>query len=94
MVKSALICGDGRFIGGHLVKNDGFWCRGLDQKFANCWRLRPAIFWSAAPRSGSGSRYRQAPFGNCLSRASDIAAVGEAAMFERSNSSVLHCTRR
>ena len=42
MVKSTLtlICGAGGFIGRNLVnrpKNDGFWVRGLDQKFANSW---------------------------------------------------------
>jgi nucleoside-diphosphate-sugar epimerase len=34
--KSALVCGAGGFIGGHLVKRlkrDGFWVRGVDLKF-------------------------------------------------------------
>ena len=36
MTKSALVCGAGGFIGGHLVKRlkkDGFWVRGVDLKF-------------------------------------------------------------
>jgi len=36
MVKSALVCGAGGFIGGHLVerlKREGFWVRGVDLKF-------------------------------------------------------------
>lgn len=36
MVKYALVCGAGGFIGGHLVKRlkrDGFWVRGVDLKF-------------------------------------------------------------
>jgi GDP-D-mannose 3',5'-epimerase len=36
MVKYALVCGAGGFIGGHLVrqlKHDGFWVRGVDLKF-------------------------------------------------------------
>ena len=36
MTKSALVCGAGGFIGGHLVsrlKRDGFWVRGVDIKF-------------------------------------------------------------
>src|SRR5271154_3753023 len=36
MMKSALVCGAGGFIGGHLVKRlkrDGFWVRGVDLKF-------------------------------------------------------------
>jgi nucleoside-diphosphate-sugar epimerase len=36
MVKCALVCGAGGFIGGHLVKRlkwDGFWVRGVDLKF-------------------------------------------------------------
>ena len=36
MVKCALVCGAGGFIGGHLVKRlkrDGFWVRGTDLKF-------------------------------------------------------------
>ena len=36
MVRCALVCGAGGFIGGHLVtrlKRDGFWVRGLDLKF-------------------------------------------------------------
>ena len=36
MVKSALVCGAGGFIGSHLVrrlKADGFWVRGVDLKF-------------------------------------------------------------
>jgi GDP-D-mannose 3', 5'-epimerase len=36
MVKYALVCGAGGFIGGHLVrrlKNEGFWVRGVDLKF-------------------------------------------------------------
>src|SRR5215510_10808610 len=36
MVKCALVCGAGGFIGGHLVrqlKHDGFWVRGVDLKF-------------------------------------------------------------
>jgi GDP-D-mannose 3', 5'-epimerase len=36
MVKCALVCGAGGFIGGHLVKRlkrDVFWVRGLDLKF-------------------------------------------------------------
>jgi len=36
MTKSALVCGAGGFIGGHLVKRlkrDGFWVRGVDCKF-------------------------------------------------------------
>src|SRR6266403_1620872 len=35
-MKSALVCGAGGFIGGHLVKRlkkDGFWVRGVDLKF-------------------------------------------------------------
>jgi nucleoside-diphosphate-sugar epimerase len=35
-VKTALVCGAGGFIGGHLVrrlKRDGFWVRGVDLKF-------------------------------------------------------------
>jgi nucleoside-diphosphate-sugar epimerase len=37
MVKCALVCGAGGFIGGHLVerlKRDGFWVRGVDLKFS------------------------------------------------------------
>ena len=36
MQKTALVCGAGGFIGGHLVKrlkNEGFWVRGVDLKF-------------------------------------------------------------
>lgn len=36
MTKTALVCGAGGFIGGHLVKrlkNEGFWVRGVDLKF-------------------------------------------------------------
>jgi len=36
MVKTALVCGAGGFIGGHLVKRlkrEGFWIRGVDLKF-------------------------------------------------------------
>jgi GDP-D-mannose 3', 5'-epimerase len=36
MIKTALVCGAGGFIGGHLVKTlkrDGFWVRGVDLKF-------------------------------------------------------------
>jgi len=36
MAKSALVCGAGGFIGGHLVerlKHDGLWVRGVDLKF-------------------------------------------------------------
>jgi nucleoside-diphosphate-sugar epimerase len=36
MVKCALVCGTGGFIGGHLfkwLKRDGFWVRGVDLKF-------------------------------------------------------------
>lgn len=36
MAKTALVCGAGGFIGGHLVtrlKNEGFWVRGVDLKF-------------------------------------------------------------
>src|SRR5215469_8667636 len=36
MMKCALVCGSGGFIGGHLVKRlkrDGFWVRGVDLKF-------------------------------------------------------------
>lgn len=36
MTKSALVCGAGGFIGGHLVrrlKGEGFWVRGVDLKF-------------------------------------------------------------
>lgn len=36
MVKTALVCGAGGFIGGHLVKRlkrEGFWVRGVDLKF-------------------------------------------------------------
>ncbi|MFL5285411.1 MAG: NAD-dependent epimerase/dehydratase family protein [Rhodopila sp.] len=36
MTKTALVCGAGGFIGGHLVrrlKQDGFWVRGVDLKF-------------------------------------------------------------
>ena len=36
MVKTALVCGAGGFIGGHLVKrlkSEGFWVRGVDLKF-------------------------------------------------------------
>lgn len=36
MNKSALVCGAGGFIGGHLVKRlkrEGYWVRGVDQKF-------------------------------------------------------------
>src|SRR5271169_2144602 len=36
MVKCALVCGAGGFIGGHLVKRlkrDGFWVRGVDLEF-------------------------------------------------------------
>ena len=36
MVKCALVCGAGGFIGGHLVKRlkcDGLWVRGVDLKF-------------------------------------------------------------
>jgi GDP-D-mannose 3', 5'-epimerase len=36
VLKSALVCGAGGFIGGHLVnrlKRDGFWVRGVDLKF-------------------------------------------------------------
>ncbi len=36
MTKTALVCGAGGFIGGHLVKRlkqEGFWVRGLDLKF-------------------------------------------------------------
>jgi len=36
MTKSALVCGAGGFIGGHLVKRlkrEGFWVRGVDLKF-------------------------------------------------------------
>ncbi len=36
MIKSALVCGAGGFIGGHLVrrlKREGFWVRGVDLKF-------------------------------------------------------------
>ena len=36
MQKSALVCGAGGFIGGHLVKRlkrEGFWVRGVDLKF-------------------------------------------------------------
>jgi nucleoside-diphosphate-sugar epimerase len=35
MTKSALVCGAGGFIGGHLVKRlkrEGFWVRGVDLK--------------------------------------------------------------
>jgi nucleoside-diphosphate-sugar epimerase len=38
MVKYALVCGAGGFIGGHLVKRlkrDGLWVRGVDLKFHN-----------------------------------------------------------
>ncbi|MEM7792300.1 MAG: NAD-dependent epimerase/dehydratase family protein, partial [Verrucomicrobiota bacterium] len=34
--KTALVCGAGGFIGGHLVKRlkaEGFWVRGVDLKF-------------------------------------------------------------
>ena len=34
-MRSALVCGAGGFIGGHLVKrlkSDGFWVRGVDLK--------------------------------------------------------------
>ena len=37
MVKTALVCGAGGFIGSHLVrrlKREGFWVRGVDLKFA------------------------------------------------------------
>lgn len=37
MVKMALVCGAGGFIGGHLVKRlkrEGFWVRGVDLKFS------------------------------------------------------------
>ena len=36
MTKTALVCGAGEFIGGHLVKRlkqEGFWVRGVDMKF-------------------------------------------------------------
>ena len=36
MTKTALVCGAGGFIGGHLVrrlKREGFWVRGVDLKF-------------------------------------------------------------
>ena len=36
MQKTALVCGAGGFIGGHLVKrlkSEGFWVRGVDLKF-------------------------------------------------------------
>jgi nucleoside-diphosphate-sugar epimerase len=36
MIKTALVCGAGGFIGGHLVKRlkrEGFWVRGVDLKF-------------------------------------------------------------
>ena len=36
MTKTALVCGAGGFIGGHLVsrlKREGFWVRGVDQKY-------------------------------------------------------------
>jgi GDP-D-mannose 3',5'-epimerase len=36
MAKSALVCGAGGFVGGHLVerlKHDGLWVRGVDLKF-------------------------------------------------------------
>jgi nucleoside-diphosphate-sugar epimerase len=36
MIKTALVCGAGGFIGGHLVrrlKGEGFWVRGVDLKF-------------------------------------------------------------
>ena len=36
MQKTALVCGAGGFIGGHLVKRlkrEGFWVRGVDLKF-------------------------------------------------------------
>jgi GDP-D-mannose 3', 5'-epimerase len=37
IVKCALVCGAGGFIGGHLVrrlKREGFWVRGVDLKFS------------------------------------------------------------
>ena len=36
VTKTALVCGAGGFIGGHLVqrlKSEGFWVRGVDLKF-------------------------------------------------------------
>jgi nucleoside-diphosphate-sugar epimerase len=36
MIKTALVCGAGGFIGGHLVKrlkNEGYWVRGVDLKY-------------------------------------------------------------
>src|SRR3984893_750322 len=40
IMKCALVCGAGGFIGGHLVKRlkkDGFWVRGVDLKFHEFW---------------------------------------------------------
>jgi nucleoside-diphosphate-sugar epimerase len=45
-MKSALVCGAGGFIGGHLVKRlkkEGFWVRGVDLKFHGAYAAFPEL---------------------------------------------------
>jgi GDP-D-mannose 3', 5'-epimerase len=46
-VRTALVCGAGGFIGGHLVKRlkrEGFWIRGVDLKFNEHWETEADDF--------------------------------------------------
>ena len=46
LMKYALVCGAGGFIGSHLLnslKDEGFWVRGVDLKFPNFQPRKPMI---------------------------------------------------
>jgi GDP-D-mannose 3', 5'-epimerase len=80
MGKSALVCGAGGFIGGHLVrrlKQDGFWVRGVDLKFNEYAETEADDFVIGDLRDQAFSRsIIDRPFNEVYQLAADMGGAG------------------
>ena len=80
MRKTALVCGAGGFIGGHLVKRlkrDGFWVRGVDLKRPDFAETRADDFMIADLRDQTAVRHAiDRPFDEVYQLAADMGGAG------------------
>jgi nucleoside-diphosphate-sugar epimerase len=79
-VKTALVCGAGGFIGGHLVrrlKRDGFWVRGVDLKHNEYWASAADDFIVSDLREQATCRtVVDRPFDEVYQLAADMGGAG------------------